>query len=105
MIAEVRHICNVMAFFKRFVKSTNVWRSGVIHPSRTGKVFSEYILKIEICGPDEDYLTVIYVLGIFRSPTEGFGRPKLQAGRSSEASTGDLGVQQLKGIACDNRDF
>jgi hypothetical protein len=36
-----------------------------------GSVFSEDVLKIEICGPHEDYLTVIDVPGIFRSPTEG----------------------------------
>lgn len=34
-------------------------------------VFSEDMLKIEICGPDADYLTVIDVPGIFRNPTEG----------------------------------
>ncbi|KAK4231780.1 P-loop containing nucleoside triphosphate hydrolase protein [Podospora fimiseda] len=36
-----------------------------------GTVFSEDVLKIEICGPDADYLTVIDVPGIFRNPTEG----------------------------------
>ncbi|KAG9375883.1 hypothetical protein A1F94_013627 [Pyrenophora tritici-repentis] len=36
-----------------------------------GTVFSEDILKIEICGPSEDYLTVIDVPGIFRNPSEG----------------------------------
>ena len=39
--------------------------------SSGGKVFSEDILKIEICGPKEDYLTVIDALSIFRNPTEG----------------------------------
>lgn len=39
--------------------------------SGEGTVFSEDILKIEICGPDEDYLTVIDVPGIFRNPIEG----------------------------------
>jgi len=38
---------------------------------KTGTVFSEDILKIEICGPKEDYLTVIDVPGIFRNHTEG----------------------------------
>ncbi|KAK1980510.1 dynamin family protein [Colletotrichum cereale] len=33
--------------------------------------FSEDILKIEICGPNEDYLTIIDVPGIFRTTTEG----------------------------------
>lgn len=36
-----------------------------------GSVFSEDVLKIEICGPSVDYLTVIDVPGIFRTPTEG----------------------------------
>ncbi|KAK4147908.1 COG4 transport protein-domain-containing protein [Dichotomopilus funicola] len=40
-------------------------------PSRGGSVFSEDVLKIEICGPSVDYLTVIDVPGIFRTPTEG----------------------------------
>ncbi len=39
--------------------------------SSDGSVFSEDVLKIEICGPDEDYLTVIDVPGIFRDATEG----------------------------------
>ena len=39
--------------------------------SGEGTVFSEDVLKIEICGPDEDYLTVIDVPGIFRNPIEG----------------------------------
>ncbi|PHH56273.1 Interferon-induced GTP-binding protein Mx1, partial [Ceratocystis fimbriata CBS 114723] len=34
--------------------------------SSNGSVFSEDILKIEICGPEEDYLTIIDVPGIFR---------------------------------------
>lgn len=35
------------------------------------KTFSEDILKIEKCGPNEDYLTIIDVPGIFRITTEG----------------------------------
>lgn len=35
------------------------------------KTFSEDTLKIEKCGPNEDYLTVIDVPGIFRTTTEG----------------------------------
>ncbi|KAI5307203.1 hypothetical protein KEM56_002936 [Ascosphaera pollenicola] len=34
-------------------------------------MFSDDILKIEICGPEKDYLTVIDVPGIFRNITEG----------------------------------
>lgn len=36
-----------------------------------GAVFSEDILKIEVHGPDEDYLTIIDVPGIFRTTTQG----------------------------------
>ncbi|KAK6193509.1 hypothetical protein LQW54_012376 [Pestalotiopsis sp. IQ-011] len=36
-----------------------------------GAVFSEDVLKIEIHGPSEDYLTIIDVPGIFRTTTEG----------------------------------
>jgi conserved oligomeric Golgi complex subunit 4 len=38
---------------------------------KNGSVFSEDVLKIEKCGPNEDYLIVIDVPGIFRSPSEG----------------------------------
>jgi dynamin family protein len=44
--------------------------------SKDGKVFSEDVLKVEICGPSEDYLTVIDVPGIFRTPTEGITTKK-----------------------------
>ncbi|RDW63442.1 hypothetical protein BP6252_10987 [Coleophoma cylindrospora] len=36
-----------------------------------GAVFSEDVLKIEVKGPHEDYLTVIDVPGIFRTTTQG----------------------------------
>ena len=39
--------------------------------SGSGSVFSEDVLKIEICGPFVDYLTIIDVPGIFRTPMEG----------------------------------
>jgi hypothetical protein len=39
--------------------------------SSEGSIFSQDVLKIEICGPDEDYLTVIDVPGIFRNHDEG----------------------------------
>lgn len=39
--------------------------------SANGAVFSEDVLKIEVHGPDEDYLTIIDVPGIFRATTEG----------------------------------
>ncbi|CVL07115.1 related to RBTMx2 protein [Fusarium mangiferae] len=35
------------------------------------KTFTEDVLKIERCGPNEDYLTVIDVPGIFRITTQG----------------------------------
>ncbi|KPA35826.1 dynamin family protein [Fusarium langsethiae] len=35
------------------------------------RTFSEDVLKIERCGPEEDYLTVIDVPGIFRITTQG----------------------------------
>ncbi|OJJ75529.1 hypothetical protein ASPBRDRAFT_168520 [Aspergillus brasiliensis CBS 101740] len=39
--------------------------------SKEGSVFSKDVLQIELCGPEEDYLTVIDVPGIFRDPTDG----------------------------------
>lgn len=39
--------------------------------SSDGKIFSKDVLKIEKRGPDEDYLTVIDVPGIFRNINEG----------------------------------
>ncbi|KAL1867172.1 hypothetical protein VTK73DRAFT_4284 [Phialemonium thermophilum] len=36
-----------------------------------GDIFSEDVLKVEIQGPNEDYLTVIDVPGIFRTTMEG----------------------------------
>jgi hypothetical protein len=38
---------------------------------RGTRTFSEDVLKIERCGPEEDYLTVIDVPGIFRITTQG----------------------------------
>ncbi|KAI3060403.1 hypothetical protein CBS147353_10316 [Aspergillus niger] len=38
--------------------------------SKEGSVFSKDVLRIELCGPEEGYLTVIDVPGIFRDPTE-----------------------------------
>lgn len=36
-----------------------------------GDVFSEDVLKVEVHGPNEDYLTVIDIPGIFRTTTQG----------------------------------
>ncbi|KAH7187240.1 dynamin family protein [Fusarium oxysporum] len=46
---------------------------GIKTPRNSGgiKTFTEDVLKIERCGPDEDYLTVIDVPGIFRITTQG----------------------------------
>ncbi|TLD09838.1 hypothetical protein PspLS_12042, partial [Pyricularia sp. CBS 133598] len=46
---------------------------GIRTPSNTAgeNIFSEDILKIEKCGPNEDNLTIIDVPGIFRTTTEG----------------------------------
>ncbi|OXV05841.1 hypothetical protein Egran_06391 [Elaphomyces granulatus] len=63
--------------FPEILKEVNA-RMGirVDTSSKDGNVFSEDVLKIEICGPDEDYLTVIDVPGIFRTPTEGITTKK-----------------------------
>ncbi|PYH93410.1 interferon-induced GTP-binding protein Mx2 [Aspergillus ellipticus CBS 707.79] len=44
--------------------------------SNEGTVFSKDVLRIELCGPSEDYLTVIDVPGIFRDPTSGITTDK-----------------------------
>lgn len=61
--------------------------------SSGGTVFSEDVLKIEICGPDKDYLTAIDVPGIFRTPTQGITTKE------------DMGLvnNMVKGYIRDNR--
>lgn len=45
---------------------------GVGKPSEPGKrTFSDDVLRIEICDPDQEHLSVIDVPGIFRRVTEG----------------------------------
>ena len=44
---------------------------GVPDSGLQAKSFSEDVLKLEICGPDEQHLTVIDIPGIFRKPTPG----------------------------------
>ena len=45
---------------------------GVGKPSELGKrTFSDDVLRIELCGPDQEHLSVIDVPGIFRRVTEG----------------------------------
>ncbi|KAK3382335.1 P-loop containing nucleoside triphosphate hydrolase protein [Lasiosphaeria ovina] len=60
------------AKFPQILQEVNA-RMGIRmdHSSTTGTTFSRDVLKIEICGPTEDYLTVIDVPGIFRQDTEG----------------------------------
>ena len=43
-----------------------------------GEVFTEDVLKIEVHGPNEDYLTVIDVPGIFRTCGEGTTKEDMQ---------------------------
>ncbi|KAF2872794.1 interferon-induced GTP-binding protein Mx2 [Massariosphaeria phaeospora] len=41
-------------------------------PEDSGSAFSDDMLVIEICGPDQEHFTVIDVPGIFRVPQRGF---------------------------------
>ncbi|KAH0526343.1 hypothetical protein TsFJ059_009676 [Trichoderma semiorbis] len=70
-----RQVPSNLEFRKQFVdilKTANE-RMGIRADvsSGSGTVFSEDVLKIEICGPHEDYLTIIDVPGIFRTTTQG----------------------------------
>lgn len=58
--------------FPDILKKANE-RMGVRSDISTGNgtVFSEDVLKIELCGPNEDYLTIIDVPGIFRTTMQG----------------------------------
>ena len=38
---------------------------------KTNSAFSEHVLKVEICGPDQRHITLIDVPGIFRTATPG----------------------------------
>jgi hypothetical protein len=42
-----------------------------VNPEDALPTFSENVLRLEICGPDEDHLSVIDVPGIFRNTTQG----------------------------------
>jgi hypothetical protein len=46
-------------------------RADISTNSNHGAVFSEDVLKVEVHGPSEDYLTIIDVPGIFRTTTQG----------------------------------
>ncbi|KAF6829427.1 Iinterferon-induced GTP-binding protein Mx2 [Colletotrichum plurivorum] len=45
---------------------------STIDGSSEGAAFSKDILRVEICGPEEEHLTIIDVPGIFENPQEGF---------------------------------
>lgn len=44
---------------------------GLESSGPNNKTFSDDVLKIEICGPDQEHLSVIDVPGIFKKTTEG----------------------------------
>lgn len=44
---------------------------GLDSSDPNSKTFSDDVLKIEICGPDQEHLSVIDVPGIFKKTTEG----------------------------------
>lgn len=49
---------------------------GIGDASQSGKrTFSDDVLKIEICGPDQQHLSVIDVPGIFKKTTKGVTTP------------------------------
>ncbi|KXH68195.1 dynamin family protein [Colletotrichum salicis] len=58
--------------------------------------FSGDILKIEKCGPSEDYLTIIDVPGIFRITTEGDSRTVILAVLPSNV---DVATQEILALA------
>lgn len=44
---------------------------GQANSSGNKKTFADDVLKIEICGPDQEHLSVIDVPGIFKKSTPG----------------------------------
>ena len=44
---------------------------GEANGGRNKKTFADDVLKIEMCGPDQQYLSVIDVPGIFKKSTPG----------------------------------
>ncbi len=44
---------------------------GLDSSDPNSKTFSDDVLKIEVCGPDQEHLSVIDVPGIFKKTTEG----------------------------------
>ncbi|KAF5544898.1 dynamin family [Fusarium napiforme] len=70
---EVHSTQQLNAEFPDILNEVNIFM-GIKTPRNPGgiKTFTEDVLKIERCGPDEDYLTVIDVPGIFRITTQGW---------------------------------
>ncbi|TIC96829.1 Interferon-induced GTP-binding protein Mx [Colletotrichum higginsianum] len=69
---QVQTTAQLRAEFPDILAQANAFMS-IKTPANTAgdNTFSEDVLKIEKCGPDEDYLTIIDVPGIFRTTTEG----------------------------------
>ncbi|UNI23801.1 hypothetical protein JDV02_009598 [Purpureocillium takamizusanense] len=69
---SVKSTTDLHAQFEAILDEVNIHMGVRTSKNKQGdKTFSEDVLKIEKCGPDEDYLTVIDVPGIFRKITEG----------------------------------
>ncbi|OAQ75964.1 interferon-induced GTP-binding protein Mx2 [Purpureocillium lilacinum] len=69
---SVRSTTDLHVQFEAILDEVNIHMGVKTGKNQKGdKTFSEDVLKIEKCGPDEDYLTVIDVPGIFRKITEG----------------------------------
>jgi GTPase SAR1 family protein len=71
-IKEVENTDQLHAGFPDILNKVNTLMD-IKTPRNPGgnRTFSEDVLKIERCGPEEDYLTVIDVPGIFRITTQG----------------------------------
>ncbi|GJC81414.1 interferon-induced GTP-binding protein Mx [Colletotrichum liriopes] len=69
---QVQTTTQLRTEFPNILAQANALMSIKTVSNTTGEnTFSEDILKIEKCGPNEDYLTIIDVPGIFRTTTEG----------------------------------
>ncbi|KAG5983652.1 hypothetical protein E4U55_007576 [Claviceps digitariae] len=69
---RVRSTAELKAEFASILKEVNAHMGIRSQDNPDGnKTFSRDVLKIEKCGPTEDYLTVIDVPGIFRNTEEG----------------------------------
>lgn len=44
---------------------------GEVNTGSNKKTFADDVLKIEMCGPDQEHLSVIDVPGIFKKSTPG----------------------------------